>query len=305
MTSDELSDLPVIIVATGPASLGPACNAVLGAGATPMAVDPDGAAAAMKDHPRVAGVIVEVDDGAIARDLPSAIVAAGRAAGVPTIVLLDTPHLDAIGADLLARDVTLLCDATPYDLAGAVAVLLADGAPVVRDGAREAARLQQLNAEVARFAATLAKLAGQGDDQDGGLVEATPFVAERGGDYGAQPAADIAPAEIRRAIRARRLRDDAFGIAGLFEEPAWDILLDLFAAELERRRVSVSSLCIAAAVAPTTALRWIGKLIDAGLLDRRPDDFDRRRAYISLSARASTAMRNHLANLRRAGLVLG
>ncbi|MGJ3628472.1 hypothetical protein AB5I41_18845 [Sphingomonas sp. MMS24-JH45] len=38
------------------------------------------------------------------------------------------------------------------------------------------------------------------------------------------------------------------------------MLLDLFAAELERARVSVSSLCIAAAVAPTTALRWIGRM---------------------------------------------
>ena len=100
------------------------------------------------------------------------------------------------------------------------------------------------------------------------------------------------------------MRDDAFGLAGLFEDPAWDMLLDLFAAELERRRVSVSSLCIAAAVAPTTALRWIGKLIDAGLLERQPDAFDRRRAFMSLTARASGGMRSYLASTRRAGLAI-
>ena len=43
------------------------------------------------------------------------------------------------------------------------------------------------------------------------------------------------------------------------------VLLDLFAAELEGNRVSVSSLCIAAGVAPTTALRWIARMTDMGL----------------------------------------
>ena len=38
----------------------------------------------------------------------------------------------------------------------------------------------------------------------------------------------------------------------------------LMAARLEQQRVEVSSLCIAAAVPPTTALRWIKALSDAG-----------------------------------------
>jgi hypothetical protein len=40
----------------------------------------------------------------------------------------------------------------------------------------------------------------------------------------------------------------------LFADPGWDILLDLYAARQEGKQVSVSSLCIAAAVPPTTAL---------------------------------------------------
>jgi DNA-binding MarR family transcriptional regulator len=108
---------------------------------------------------------------------------------------------------------------------------------------------------------------------------------------------------VRDVIRARRLRDRFFG-GGLFEDPAWDMLLDLFAAGLERSQVSVSSLCIAAAVAPTTALRWIGRLTAAGLLDRAADPADRRRAFVTLSPRADVAMRSYVAAGRAARLPL-
>jgi hypothetical protein len=60
----------------------------------------------------------------------------------------------------------------------------------------------------------------------------------------------------RRYLRHRRERERL--LPDLFADPAWDILLDLFAASIERRPVSVSSACVAAAVPPTTALRWIG-----------------------------------------------
>jgi hypothetical protein len=43
------------------------------------------------------------------------------------------------------------------------------------------------------------------------------------------------------------MREQFFG-PDLFADPAWDILLDLYAARLEQQRVAVSSLCIAAAV---------------------------------------------------------
>ena len=69
----------------------------------------------------------------------------------------------------------------------------------------------------------------------------------------------------------------------LFADPAWDILLDLAAARAERQQVSVTSLCIAAGVPATTALRWIGQMVEAGLLVRLSDPHDRRRAYIALA----------------------
>ena len=104
------------------------------------------------------------------------------------------------------------------------------------------------------------------------------------------------PRMVRRVLRQRRLRDQFFD-AGLFADPAWDMLLDLTAAEGERKRVSITSLCIAASVPPTTALRWIGQLVDAGLFCRVEDDADRRRAFIELSDRASEAMALYFAAL--------
>ncbi len=113
----------------------------------------------------------------------------------------------------------------------------------------------------------------------------------------------VTATEIRQTIRGRRLRDQFFG-HGLFEDPAWDMLLDLSAADLERARVSVSSLCIAAAVAPTTALRWISRMTEAGLFEREPDPFDRRRAFMRLSAKARDGMHEYWRAAKRAGTMI-
>jgi DNA-binding MarR family transcriptional regulator len=105
---------------------------------------------------------------------------------------------------------------------------------------------------------------------------------------------------IRELIRARRLRDELFG-PGLFADPAWDILLDLTAARIEGRSVAVSSLCIAAAVPATTALRWIKQLTEAGLLRRVADPDDGRRIFIELTDQAARTMMVYFANAARAG----
>ena len=61
--------------------------------------------------------------------------------------------------------------------------------------------------------------------------------------------------------------------------------------------MSVTSLCIAAGVPPTTALRWIGQMLDLGLLVREQDDQDRRRAFIDLSEDGAAAMARYFAAL--------
>jgi hypothetical protein len=105
------------------------------------------------------------------------------------------------------------------------------------------------------------------------------------------------PRMVRQIIANRQARTRFFD-AELFGEPAWDMLLDLTAAHAEGVRVSVTSLCIAAGVPATTALRWITQMVESGIFVRIPDPTDRRRAFIILSDRSLTAMAQYFATLR-------
>ncbi len=111
------------------------------------------------------------------------------------------------------------------------------------------------------------------------------------------------PRLVRRIIRQRQLRAKCFD-GELFADPAWDILLDLTAARAEHARVSVTSLCIASGVPPTTALRWISQMTESGLLERIEDEADRRRAFIQLSDRAAEAMARYFHDLGKEAVSL-
>jgi len=213
------------------------------------------------------------------------------------VVSFPLDALDLVSLHLLGGPAILLCDALPEERVAAIA-LSAGAGTSVQAPERDGERLRRLNAEIARIAEALLKLSRDGAGGDG--------VRDRGSDFVAPPAEHMAPvaitaATVRGAIRARRLRDQYFA-TGLFADPAWDMLLDLFAARLEGMTVSVSSLCIAAAVPPTTALRWITAMTDAGLLMRREDPSDRRRAFIILTARAVTGMEGYAQAVAKAGL---
>jgi len=104
------------------------------------------------------------------------------------------------------------------------------------------------------------------------------------------------PRLVRKIIRQRQLRARFFE-GDIFADPAWDMLLDLTAARAEHVRVSVTSLCIASGVPPTTALRWIGQMTDAALMQRVDDETDRRRAFITLTDKAADAMARYFAEL--------
>lgn len=95
----------------------------------------------------------------------------------------------------------------------------------------------------------------------------------------------VSEAEVRHFIAWRANRGKALG-TNLFADPAWDILLELYAANLGRQSVSVTSLCIAANVPATTALRWIKLLESEGHLVRKDDPFDRRRSFVVISKAA-------------------
>ncbi|TRD12649.1 MarR family transcriptional regulator [Erythrobacter insulae] len=104
------------------------------------------------------------------------------------------------------------------------------------------------------------------------------------------------PALIRQIIASRQARTRFFD-AELFADPAWDMLLDLTAAHAEQSRVCVTSLCIAAGVPATTALRWIKQLVDTGVFERIADPADKRRAFIALSDKSVEAMARYFAEV--------
>jgi DNA-binding MarR family transcriptional regulator len=152
--------------------------------------------------------------------------------------------------------------------------------------------LQRLADEVQRIARTLADLIGNETPPLRGVSDAMiGFRAEPFGD--AVPPSVITANDVRAIIRLRRMRDRYFR-SDLFADPAWDMLLDLMAARLEQIQVAVSSLCIAAAVPPTTALRWIKTLSENGMFVRVADPEDGRRVFIALSDGAAAGMTAYL-----------
>jgi DNA-binding MarR family transcriptional regulator len=101
----------------------------------------------------------------------------------------------------------------------------------------------------------------------------------------------------RRIIRARHQRS-RFLPSKLFSDPAWDILLALYAAEVGQRRITVGQLCGAAEIPATTGLRWLGTLEEMGLVARRADPLDARRFFVSLTEAGREGMSGYLQTMQ-------
>lgn len=102
----------------------------------------------------------------------------------------------------------------------------------------------------------------------------------------------ISAAEVKALVKDRRERDEYFD-AYLFADPAWDMLLELFQAQLEQRRVATTNLCDSAAVPHATALRWITTLKQEDLIVCEGDRLDGRRKFVSLSAKGEKSMNDY------------
>jgi hypothetical protein len=158
--------------------------------------------------------------------------------------------------------------------------------------------LHRISDELAEFARTLSRMA-ETDRKSGVSDKPVSFRPAPAGGFQAFPVsnkktATIDAKAVREIIKKRRLRERFFETE-LFADPAWDILLDLKAASLEGQNVSVSSLCIAAAVPPTTALRWITAMTESGMLARRQDPDDARRVFIELSDETNAKLDDYFA----------
>lgn len=77
-------------------------------------------------------------------------------------------------------------------------------------------------------------------------------------------------------------------------EPSWEMVLDLYVASQEGRRIDVTGLCLASGVAPTTALRYVDLLAEDELIGRVDDEHDGRRAFVTMSDRLRSAIEDWL-----------
>ncbi len=145
------------------------------------------------------------------------------------------------------------------------------------------AEISYLGTEVRRLLGELDRLAsflsGIGSDQAGSGSHDAPT----------GEAVVLAVAVAKQAIKMRRQRAKLFGV-GLFAEPGWDILLELYVARAEDYKVTVGNACIAAAVPMSSALRWCQLLEDRRIILRYQDTGDRRRRFVKLSDCANEKM---------------
>lgn len=91
-----------------------------------------------------------------------------------------------------------------------------------------------------------------------------------------------------------RRRRDSLIRYDLFAEPAWDMLLDLYIQHHRGQPVAVDRLCTAAATASTTALRWLGLLIEKELVTRSSSAEDDGIPRVVLSDRGISEMERYL-----------
>jgi len=210
------------------------------------------------------------------------------------IVSTTADLLDPVTACLGDAPVELIVDADDSEriaalgIAAARAVMHYGLSDIASD--QSSARLRQLSDEVSRIAATLARLSAE-------PIAPAPVIEPAKHD-----APDVSVDTVRTIIRARRLRGRYFS-EEIFADPAWDMLLDLLQAEISQLRVPVSSLCIAAAVPATTALRWLKTMVSQGLFVRRADPHDGRRVFVELAPETSRAMRRYFAEVGKPAVI--
>lgn len=88
-------------------------------------------------------------------------------------------------------------------------------------------------------------------------------------------------------------RDHFHGLS--FSDPAWDILLRLYAAFLDQHRLTITNLVIYTGIPSTSVLRWLDSLGQQNLVVRGGDPLDARRVFISLSPLGIGAMNRYFA----------
>ena len=166
-----------------------------------------------------------------ALDFLEPFMAQAMAVHCPVILSAPLAIMDQMPASVWHGCQALLSDPDEVDLVSAAAFALSARPGILNDVSRDldAERLQRLADEVGRIARTLATMSASAQLPNGAVADMRhQFFAET------ESLADLPTAhDVRAMIRLRRLRDRFFDTS-LFADPAWDMLLDLMAARLER-----------------------------------------------------------------------
>lgn len=93
---------------------------------------------------------------------------------------------------------------------------------------------------------------------------------------------EITEDHIVSILIARRGRDAVFG-SDLFSDPCWDALLELYAAKLGNRRMSLDELSKAINTPASTTMRWISVLQNRGLVSSHSDAIGPSRIWVRLT----------------------
>jgi hypothetical protein len=85
-----------------------------------------------------------------------------------------------------------------------------------------------------------------------------------------------------------------FGARDILFNPAWQLFLELFVAQLEQRPVPVTNACLSLGTAQTTALRYLTDLERRGLIASVADPADGRRRLLRLTPHVEAELRRYL-----------
>ena len=102
---------------------------------------------------------------------------------------------------------------------------------------------------------------------------------------------------IARALLEDRRRRSRLFNPGMFGEPGWELLLNLYVNDQDGARLTIGKLIQIAGTAQSTSLRWLDYLEDQGLISREAHPTDARTAFVALTDKARGSLTSYLSQM--------
>ena len=99
--------------------------------------------------------------------------------------------------------------------------------------------------------------------------------------------------QIQLLLRLRRAREPSLG-RNLFSDPAWDVLLQLYAFHIRGCQVSVPELSLAIGTPESITARWITALQENGLVGCRQNKDQPSQLWVALTTAGAMKMKRFL-----------